>query len=150
MAGQGPLRATLEQEATSSGANIEFLGQLSLEALRRAIATSRATVLASECYENAPMSVLESYAMGKPVIGSRIGGIPEIIRERETGWLFRTGSVEDLAEVLRAAADTPDEDIMSMGQSARRLVETNYSSAIYRERTLALYDQLRAGRSGHA
>jgi len=58
--------------------------------------------------------------------------------------------VEDLAEVLRAAADTPDEDIMSMGQSARRLVETNYSSAIYRERTLALYDQLQAGRSGHA
>lgn len=150
MAGQGPLRSALEQEAAACGAQVEFLGQLPVDALRQAIAASRATVLASECYENAPMSVLESYAMGKPVIGSRIGGIPEIIQEGETGWLFRTGSVEHLAEVLRTAADTPDADISSMGRAARRLVEANYSSAIYRERTLALYDQLNAGRRRHA
>lgn len=150
LAGQGPLRAALEQEAANCGTEIEFLGQLPVDALRQAIAAARATVLASECYENAPMSVLESYAMGKPVIGSRIGGIPEIIRERETGWLFRTSSVDDLAEVLRAAADTADDDIMTMGRAARRLVEAEYSSAIYRARTLALYDRLNAGRSGHA
>ena len=52
-------------------------------------------VLPSEWYENAPMSVLESFASGKPVIGARIGGIPEIIDEGENGWTFDSKDIAD-------------------------------------------------------
>ena len=64
-----------------TGADVEFLGYLSGAALHEAVRSARAVVLPSEWYENAPMSVLEAYALGKPVIGARIGGIPELIRD---------------------------------------------------------------------
>ncbi len=55
-------------------------------------------VVPSEVNENAPLALLEAYAAGRPVIGSRIAGIPELVREEETGVLFPTGDVAALAD----------------------------------------------------
>ena len=75
--------------AAEVGADVEFLGFLTGAALHDAIRSARAVVLPSEWYENAPMSVLEAYALGKPVIGARIGGIPELVRGRRHRIAFR-------------------------------------------------------------
>ena len=80
----------------------EFRGHLSKDALTAVIETARAIVVPSEVNENAPLSVLEAYAAGRPVIGSRIAGIPELIREDETGVLFPTGDADALAAALDA------------------------------------------------
>ena len=57
-------------------------------------------VVPSEWYENCPMSVLEAMAYGKPVVGSRMGGIPELVEDGKTGLLFEAGNVNELTSVL--------------------------------------------------
>ncbi|MEW6610300.1 MAG: glycosyltransferase [Patescibacteria group bacterium] len=59
------------------------------------------TVIPSLTLENAPMAILESFHFGVPVIASRIGGIPEYVKEGETGWLFKPGSADELGKLLK-------------------------------------------------
>ena len=68
---------------------------------------------------NAPLALLEAYAAGRPVIGSRIAGIPELVREEETGTLYPTGDVEALADALVRFAELPDARVLAMGAAAR-------------------------------
>jgi glycosyltransferase involved in cell wall biosynthesis len=59
-----------------------------------------AVVVPSEWYENCPMSVLEAMALGRPVIGADIGGMPELVTDTKSGFLFKAGDVADLARAL--------------------------------------------------
>ncbi len=102
-------------------------------------------VLPSEWYENAPMSLMETYALGRPVIGADIGGIPELIRAGETGALFISGDVESLAEQLRIFAAMPDAAVLAMGKAGREWMERDFSANCYRERLMALYQRLGVG-----
>ena len=100
---------------------------------------ARAIVMPSEWYENAPLALLEAYALGKPVIGARIGGIPEHVREGETGATFASGSVEELAARLAEFAALTDAAIAALGAAARRHVVEDHSPGRYRERMLSVY-----------
>jgi glycosyltransferase involved in cell wall biosynthesis len=142
IAGTGPQLPELQDVAARTRANVEFLGYLAGDALHQVVKEARAVVLPSEWYENAPMSVLEAYALGKPVLGARIGGIPELIVENETGSTFESGDVASLAAALRRVANTPDEDIAAMGRRARGWVESEFTAELYRERLLAIYHDL--------
>lgn len=144
LVGNGPLSETLRIEAIRLGADVAFTGRLSGTALFDEVRNARATVLPSEAYENAPLGILESYALGKPVIGARIGGIPELIRAGTTGWTFESRNVEELASILRTVADRPDEAITDMGRQARSFVVDEFSRGRYLERMSALYARLRA------
>jgi glycosyltransferase involved in cell wall biosynthesis len=121
---------------------VSFTGHLSGEALHAAIGRARAVVMPSELYENAPISVLEAYALGKPVIGARIGGIPELVREGETGAGFSSGNVESLAQALEHMASLPDGEVEAMGRKARDWVERDFTVQGYRQRILATYREL--------
>lgn len=90
-AGDGPLREEVEKVE-----NIKNVGFLSGEKLRMMIARARFAVVPSICYENCPFAVIEAQKLGTPVIGSNIGGIPELIDEGRTGELFEAGNVEAL------------------------------------------------------
>jgi glycosyltransferase involved in cell wall biosynthesis len=96
-------------------------------------------VLPSEWYENAPMSVMESYALGRPAIGANIGGIPELIRIGETGEVFESGNADALAEVMSRFAAYPDSQIVAMGQAGRVWMEQEYTAERYRDRMRDLY-----------
>ncbi len=139
MAGDGPQLDELRKLAQQENANVTFLGRLSGEQLHSAVRAARATVLPSEWYENAPISMLESYALGKPAIGAAIGGIPELIPNDSIGSTFASKSVDELAAILRAYAEMPDSKVEDMGRSARQLVEREYSAARYVERISDLY-----------
>lgn len=140
--GTGPLRQELEELARSCGAEVDFKGFLSGDALRRAILDSRATVMPSEWYENFPIAALESMALGRPVIGARIGGLPEIVRDGVTGWLYESGNVDDLAGRLRSAYDASHSTLAALGDEARRMVQREYSAPRYRDTMMALYRSL--------
>lgn len=139
LAGTGPFEAELRQLAAEQGGEVEFLGYRSGAALHEAVRAARCVVLPSEIYENAPVSVLEAMALGKPVIGARIGGIPELVEPDETGWLFDSGSTEQLAERLRAVWGTPDARLAAMGARARERVLREFSRQRYTDSMLALY-----------
>jgi len=140
--GTGPLEQELKAEAMQLGGDIEFLGYQSGEALYSEIKKSRATVLPAEWYENAPMSVLESYALGKPVIGSNIGGIPELISNDQTGWTFTSGNHQELSALLVNVFNLGDSRISEMGELARSTVETKFNKRIYLDSMLNLYKDL--------
>lgn len=142
VAGTGPQSEELQALAQQLGADVTFLGYLSGAALHAAIGAALAVVVPSEWYENAPMSVLEAYALGKPVIGARIGGIGELIRENETGLGFASGDVRSLAAALGEFAALEPARIAAMGRSGREWVEAEFSAERYRERILAVYREL--------
>ncbi|MDO4231761.1 MAG: glycosyltransferase family 4 protein [Lautropia sp.] len=139
VAGTGPLEAELK--ALPNADSIEWLGYCSGDALWDQVRGARALVLPSEWYENAPMSVLEAFASGTPVVGADIGGIPEMITP-ETGWVFPSGDVDALAGVLTEVAGKPDAVIAEMGRHARERCATKFSRARYIEGIQTVYREL--------
>jgi glycosyltransferase involved in cell wall biosynthesis len=145
--GTGPDLEGMRRLAAELAADVAFPGFLSGEALHEMVRGARAVVLPSEWYENAPMSVLEAYALGKPVIGARIGGIPELIRENETGFGFASGDVAALTAVLSDTRARADAEIEAMGRRARGWVEVEFTPDAYRARILEVYRDLGVGLS---
>jgi glycosyltransferase involved in cell wall biosynthesis len=140
--GTGPLEEELKAIAESHGADITFYGYRSGEELQKLIKSSKALVLPSEWYENAPISILEAYSLGRPVIGADIGGIPELIRPGQTGEIFESGNTEGLVEVLTAFNELSSDTAKTMGRAGREWVENSFTPRNYRERMLNLYKTL--------
>lgn len=88
--------------------NAEYVGFKTGEELEMLIRRAKFTIYPSEWYENCPFSVIESQMYLTPVIGSRMGGIPELIREGETGELFEAGNADDLETKVRKLWDSPE------------------------------------------
>jgi glycosyltransferase involved in cell wall biosynthesis len=147
LAGAGQDEGKLKALAERTGADATFLGYRTGADLFRAVSAARAVVLPSTWYENAPMTVLEAYALGRPIIGSAIGGIPELIREGETGTAVEVGNVDALAAALARFTTMPDMDVVRMGLAGRDWVEREFSPAVYRDKMLALYASLTKGRA---
>ena len=80
--------------------NVRNAGFLEPEQLDELISGARFSVCPSECNENCPFSVIESICNGIPVLGSDRGGVPELIREGRTGWLFPAGNKACLKEII--------------------------------------------------
>ena len=97
VAGSGPLEEEFRNKYSSD--KIEFLGQISREEVVTLLSNAMFSVVPSEWYENNPGSVIESLCMGTPVIGSKIGGIPELISE-DSGLLFDTFNKDSLKQAI--------------------------------------------------
>lgn len=108
-AGSGPFEKEVNEIS-----NIDNKGFLTGEKLSSVIANASFSLITSECYENCPFSVMESQMLGTPVIGSDIGGIPELIHEGIDGELFESGNKEQLKEkILQLWNDSEKIDIYS-------------------------------------
>ncbi len=105
--GSGPEESVLRKRAKSIP-GIEFLGYQTGEVWEQVLQGSRALIIPSIWYENMPYVVLEALSRGKPVIATRLGGIPERIREGENGWLFEAGQPKDLARAIHKCLLYPD------------------------------------------
>ena len=100
IAGDGPLLDEVTTQASSLGRHIQVLGHQSKEAVLRLIANARVLVVPSQWYEGFPMTIVESYACGTPIIASRIGSLSEVVQEGVTGRLFEPGNARALATVV--------------------------------------------------
>jgi glycosyltransferase involved in cell wall biosynthesis len=108
IAGDGPLRDELR--AKYSGCkNIKFLGKLNSNDLKDEISQAWFTIVPSEWYENNPMSVLESFAQGVPVLGADIGGVSELVLDGGTGYLFKPSNKASLVSALEKSTAVVDE-----------------------------------------
>jgi len=97
--GDGPLSEELRKSTKND--HIEFLGHKNWDELKNIVGKARFSVIPSECYENNPLSVIESKCLGTPVLGTNIGGIPELIGTGTTGMLFESRNIEDLKEKIK-------------------------------------------------
>ncbi|HJX53296.1 MAG TPA: glycosyltransferase [Polyangia bacterium] len=141
VAGQGPLSSLVV--AAAAAGNVEVLGQLDKNAVLDQLRRATAMVLPSVWYEGFPVSVLEAFATGTPVIASRIGSLAEVIEDGVTGILANPGDAQDLADRLRWAADHPHE-MRKMGSNARLIYETRYRGPGHLAALLDTYRRLAA------
>jgi len=141
VAGTGPLEASLKEMAAKDGGPIVLEGHCGGERLAELYRNAAFVIVPSEWYENAPMSILESFAYGKPVIGTRIGGIPELITEGENGYLVDPGAKDQLrAAILKLWNDRDAQ--RNMGRNARRLVETKFAQSSRTTSLLNIYESV--------
>ena len=95
-------------DAIEAVPNAEYVGFQTGNDLKELISRALCTVYPSQWFENCPFSVIESQMYGTPVIGSRMGGIPELIQDGATGLMFEAGNVDDLEQKLRYLLESPD------------------------------------------
>ena len=117
VAGDGPIGEALKLKY-SQCANIEFLGHCDANRVGELLSHARFSVLPSEWYENNPLGIIESLCGGTPVVGSKIGGIAELIDEA-TGVLFSSGNREDLSAAIQQAWER-DWDYEAIAVAAQR------------------------------
>jgi len=141
--GQGPQSEYLKKKKRDQGMhNIDFLGHLSGKSLQDEIRNSMFLITPSQWYENNPLTVIEAFALGKPVIGARIGGIPELVEDWTRGLTFAPGNVPDLRDKILLLLENEDK-IPQMGKAARQFVEQNLNSDVYYDNLLKIYEYAR-------
>ena len=142
IAGEGSLMQEVI-EMSERDSRVTYHGFVPLEHLVALLEKTDAVVIPSICYENSPTVIYESYLIGAPVVAARIGGIPELVKDGETGRLFTAGSVEDLARALRDIHERRDfwwEQTMAIREHAKQ-----YALDRYVQRLEELMGELGAG-----
>jgi glycosyltransferase involved in cell wall biosynthesis len=144
LVGDGEMRREVEERIAAANLEdrIEITGWMDEAGVRRCIAESRCLVLPSFA-EGLPVVIMEAFAMARPVISTYVAGIPELVRDRENGWLVPAGNAEALAVAIRRAYGTAPEALEAMGRAGRTLVEERHRSATEVSRLEALFREVR-------
>ena len=127
----------LDNLKTIAGKNVEFLGRKRWDEFKDIVAQARFSVIPSEWYENNPLSVIESLCLGTPVLGARIGGIPELIEENVNGMTFESKNVDDLVEKIECMM-SKSFDYADIARKA----QVKYSSETYYQKYMEIYDNV--------
>jgi glycosyltransferase involved in cell wall biosynthesis len=136
--GDGPLNTLLEQRRPG----VEWLRWQAREQVLELMREAAFLVLPSEWYENFPMTLVEAYASGLPVIASRLGSLAELVRDGHTGRHFQAGDAVDLADTLEWAIAHPGE-VEGLGRAARQEFEARYTADRNYDELIGVYDRAR-------
>ncbi len=140
IAGEGPEKEKIEK-AIKGHRNIELIGVKKGRKLKDIISQSLAIIAPSLWPENFPYTVLESYALAKPVIASRVGGLEEMIDEEKTGLLFSLGDQKELAKKIIWAANNQKETAI-MGKRGLKKAKEEYYSQKHYQKILSIYERV--------
>jgi glycosyltransferase involved in cell wall biosynthesis len=145
IAGRGPLEADM-QEAAAKDVRLRFIGYVTGQEKEALLASSHYLLIPSLWYENAPVAVIEAAGYGLAVIGSRIGGLPELIRNGRTGVLFEPGDAVGLASAMRGLL-TGEIRLPDLARDASALAEAHTVERMV-DTYLEHYQDLLAERTG--
>lgn len=132
--GDGPIRKELEEKYAAK--HIDFLGFRKWEEIKSILGKARFLVIPSEWYENNPLTVIESLAVGTPVLGAAIGGIPELIDENN-GMLFESKNAEQLENKMSEMLNKTDWNYQEISNAACK----KFSTSNYYQQLMSLYQQ---------
>ena len=136
--GTGPLKEVISEMAANNS-NIKILGFMKGQELVDIVANAKAIVLPSEWYENGPYTAIEALQLGRPIIGSNIGGIPELIDGN--GYLYEPGDVNELTLRLKRMIDCTDEEYQMMENRSKQIFEKNHVWEQHKENLLNVYEK---------
>lgn len=139
IAGSGMLDKYV-MKAVSESENITYVGHAVGDKLIELICFSSFVIVPSEWYENNPMTIVEANSYGKPVIASKIGGIPEIVKDGVTGYLFDPGDIDSLRNTIMKALDISDEMYSFLSQNARKNSLENFHAGKYYDKLIGIYE----------
>jgi glycosyltransferase involved in cell wall biosynthesis len=140
--GDGELRAELEQQAGAGGLGDRIVFAGARTDIPDVLDAMDIFVMPS-LWEGGPITVLEAMAMARPVVATRVGMVPEVIRDGETGLIVEPGDTAALTKAARCLLDAPNE-ARSMGRKARETVETGFSPDVMVDRVVAIYRSVTA------
>lgn len=138
VAGTGPLLNNLKE---ISPKNVIFLGFVSGEKLFNQVKNASFVIVPSEWEENNPLTIIESYAYGKPVIGSNIGGIPEIIEEGKTGFTFETFNCKSLETTIDKALHVSAKEYRLLSTNARSFADKYFNADKHFNSLMNIYNK---------
>lgn len=145
IAGAGPIEEHLHSRIINENIdNVTLLGFKTGDELNKLISEASIVVVPSEWYENCPMSVLESFASSKPVIGSNIGGIPELIEDGVDGFIFEPGDSINLAEIITSAWNIRS-TLPDMGSQGRHKIAQQYNAERHYDLLSSVYASVLKG-----
>lgn len=137
--GEGPLEPVLRREARArADGRVRFHGHLPRTEVLRRLRASAVAVVPSRCHENQPMSVLEAFGCGTPVVATDRGGLPELVASGRYGTLVPAGHPAALADAIKDLVGDPHR-AMLMGKDARALVEERFSPAAHLDELERVY-----------
>lgn len=134
--GDGPLRPEVK---AAQGISVEFLGRQTEQSVLRLMGEAAFLVFPSECYEGFPRVIVEAFAKGLPVLGSRLGSAQELITDGITGKLFTAGDAHDLAQSAEWMFTHPTE-LQRMSDAARKEFEAKYTADRNYEQLMRIYN----------
>lgn len=138
--GKGPCLQEIERYLKEHNmTNVKLLGFKSGKELINVVANARAVILPSEWYENGPYSAIESLQLGRPVIGSELGGIPELIDGN--GKVFHHGDVEELRQTLEQFPKPGTSDYQQYCMRSKDIFAENYMAEGHYEKLLLMYEK---------
>lgn len=142
IAGDGPEKENIQTYIKEHKLEdrITLLGYLNQNDIRENIRKCRFVTVPSICFENCPYSVLEATEIGKPIIGSKIGGIPELVKDDVNGYTYAYDSVEDLTDKLRILFEN-DEKVNEFSNNSEKLYKENYSAEAYYNKLMTVYNK---------
>lgn len=141
IAGAGPEKENIEKFIAEHklADRIILLGYQNQENIREYIKGSRFVVVPSVCNENCPYSVLETMEIGKPIVASKIGGIPELVKDDENGFLFEADSKQQLKEKMQILFAN-DNKANEFSKNSHKLYIENYTSDVYYSKLINIYN----------
>lgn len=143
IAGDGPEKENIIKFINKKDINdrVEILGYLNSNEIKKYISNCSFVIVPSIWYENCPYSILETIEIGKPVVASKIGGIPELIDDNETGMLYKYDDCNELKEKIEKLYQ--DKKLReSMGKKARKKFENEFSNEAYYKNITNIYMQI--------
>ncbi len=142
IAGTGNEENNLKQYAKENNLhNVHFLGFLDREHIKIEYQNCIATILPSNCFDNFPTCNIESFAYGKPVIASNIGGIPEQVEHGKTGLIFKVGDIEQLKQHILTYWENNDL-VLKHGENAFLKANKQYNEKVYLSKIIKIYQTL--------
>src|SRR4051794_6305089 len=125
--GDGPMRRSIEVALARRGVGdrIRLLGWVDEETLRATVCGARALVMPSLA-EGLPVAIIEALSMGRPVIATSVGGIPELVEDGVNGWLVPPASAAGLVRALRDCVSASPARLAELGASGARRVEERH------------------------
>ncbi|SLM49618.1 Glycosyl transferase group 1 [Nitrospira japonica] len=137
--GDGPLRKSLEEYVSRENLPIQFLGFCNRRTVIDTVSRAAFQIVPSEWYEGFPMVIADAYALGTPIIASRIGSLEEIVEEGVTGTRFEAGNAADLAAKVQALWHDHSHRA-TLRQGARHAYESKFSAERNFEMLIAVYE----------
>jgi len=140
--GNGEMKSFIEKYISKFNINnIELYDFMSGQKLNDFIANSQFVIVPSECYENCPYSIMEAMSLGKPIIASNIGGIPELVHEGKTGILFNPFDSDDLCRKIVWLFNNPAK-IKQFSKNSKIFAQNEFNSSNYYNELINIYDRV--------
>ena len=143
IAGDGPEKQRIENiiKERHIENRIVLLGYLKQEKVKEYICKARFVVVPSIWYENCPYSVMETLAIGKPVIGANIAGIPELVNDKINGLLYKYDSISELEAKMKILNEIP-KLAKQYGEKEKKIATDDYDKEKYYSKIMDIYNKV--------